>query len=101
MAAASFQSGAGTLAVDIGFNACSKQFKRDLSAVMARACAAGVSSVLITGVDMKTSFHAMTLCESHKGIFKAVEMAFTAGVHPHDAKTFASSVRARRWIGMS
>jgi len=78
--------------VDIGFNACSHQFKRDLPSVLSRAAAAGITGVLITGVDMKSTQRAKAMCEANQGKMQGVALRFCAGVHPHDAKHFVSSV---------
>lgn len=64
--------------VDIGINLTHRSFDRDRDAVIARAAAAGVSTLIITG----TSVH-----ESQRAAALAQKRCFaTAGVHPHHAK---------------
>jgi len=70
--------------VDIGANLTKKDFAHDLGAVLSRGHAVGVATVIVTGTSMK---------ESEKGLQMAREyrsqgVLSTAGIHPHDAKTF-------------
>ncbi len=58
------------------------EFENDLDAVVARAHDAGVTSVLVPGVDARTSEAALALAGRHEGIFVA------AGYHPHEASHF-------------
>ena len=51
----------------------------DFELVMQRARDAGVSAMMIAGINLKTSQKAVALTEAHKEIFAAV------GFHPHDA----------------
>ena len=82
----------GVRMIDIGLNASSSQFRKDLPAVLARAASVGVVGVLVTGVDVASSKKALALCTANKGCQEGVTLAFCAGVHPHDAKHFDSSV---------
>jgi TatD DNase family protein len=66
---------------DIGINLMSPSFDRDREDVIARAAAAGVSPLVITGSSVKSSAAAVRYAESHAGKLYA-----TAGVHPHNAK---------------
>lgn len=67
--------------IDIGVNLTNKRFARDLDAVLARACAAGVHRQIITGTSIAASEAAAALAEA-RGLLS------TAGVHPHDARHF-------------
>jgi TatD DNase family protein len=51
----------------------------DFEAVLERARKAGVSAMMIAGINLETSLKAVALSEAHKEIFAAV------GFHPHDA----------------
>ena len=51
----------------------------DFEAVLERARNAGVSAMMIAGINLKTSQKAVALSKAHKEIFAAV------GFHPHDA----------------
>ena len=55
-------------------------YKNDFKSVKERAENAGVTSVMIVGVDQQSSEKAVKLAESNNGYFASV------GVHPHDAK---------------
>jgi TatD DNase family protein len=61
--------------VDIGANLTHSAFREDLDAVLARARAAGVETIIVTGTTVEESRHASTL-----------GFPFTAGVHPHHAR---------------
>lgn len=59
----------------------SPQFKKDRARVLERARQAGVTLVVVPGVDIAASCAALELAHKHADIVAAV------GVHPHDAKT--------------
>jgi TatD DNase family protein len=61
--------------VDIGANLTHSSFREDRDAVVARARAAGVETVIVTGTTVEDSRQASTL-----------GFPFTAGVHPHHAR---------------
>jgi TatD DNase family protein len=65
--------------VDIGANLTHAAFADDLEAVLARARAAGVGTVVVTGTSVAESLAAAHLAEAH-GLWA------TAGVHPHHAR---------------
>lgn len=79
--------------IDIGANLTNSAFSADLGDVLARAQAAGVAAMLVTGTDLPGSQAALELARSHAGRLWA-----TAGVHPHHAKEvapdFTSALRA-------
>ena len=58
------------------------KFAGDLDAVLDRARAAGVDTVITIGVDLATSLAAADLARRYPGVFAS------AGVHPHDAARF-------------
>lgn len=64
---------------DIGVNLTSGQFDKDRDDVVARAFAAGVSGMLITGTSLHESQQAQQLARRYDNCWS------TAGVHPHDA----------------
>ncbi len=55
-------------------------YDKDFKDVLSRADNAGVSGIMIVGVDKKSSAKAVTLAESKPGLYASV------GFHPHDAK---------------
>ena len=73
--------------VDIGANLADEAFAGDVEDVLARARAAGVSRIVITGTSVARSAAALELAERH-GCWS------TAGVHPHDAKSWDGSTEA-------
>eukprot|EP00929_Paragymnodinium_shiwhaense_P068349 TRINITY_DN3434_c1_g1_i2.p1 TRINITY_DN3434_c1_g1~~TRINITY_DN3434_c1_g1_i2.p1 ORF type:complete len:490 (-),score=89.59 TRINITY_DN3434_c1_g1_i2:455-1924(-) len=99
----------GATLVDIGAN-LGKCSRPDLAEQLLRAAAAGVSHIMLTGCSVKGSQDAKRLCEQwtgeaglqlaleivgvaarreieEAGVEKLPELYFTAGVHPHDAKS--------------
>jgi TatD DNase family protein len=58
----------------------------DFEAVLERARNAGVSAMMIAGINLKTSQKAVALSEAHPEIYSAV------GFHPHDASQASESV---------
>lgn len=67
--------------VDIGVNLAHRSFMSDQNAVIERAIAMGVSTMVITGTSVRNSQEAQRLASRHPG-----KLYSTAGVHPHDSK---------------
>jgi TatD DNase family protein len=65
--------------VDIGVNLAHDSFDSDRDEVIARARAAGVARMIITGSSLGSSRRAAELAAAHPRLFA------TAGVHPHHA----------------
>lgn len=65
---------------DIGVNLTHRRFAHDREAVVARARAAGVSTLVVTGTSVAASRAAAELCRGREGFLA------TAGVHPHGAR---------------
>ena len=68
---------------DIGLNLTSAQFAKDRDEVVARAFAAGVSGLLLTGTNLYESEQAQLLAQRYQHCWS------TAGVHPHDSSQWA------------
>lgn len=66
--------------IDIGANLTHESFAHDLDAILARAAAAGVAQMIVTGADLESSRRAAQLAALHPRVLHA-----TAGVHPHHA----------------
>ena len=66
--------------IDIGANLAHDSFDADRDAVMARAAAAGVGQMLVTGASEEATRRAIELARAHPGVLFA-----TGGVHPHHA----------------
>lgn len=74
---------------DIGVNLTSSQFAKDRDEVVARARAAGVGGMLLTGTNLHESEQALQLAQRLPGCWS------TAGVHPHDSSSWNSDVEAQ------
>ncbi len=74
--------------IDIGSNLTHDSFAGDLSQVMARARAAGVTRQVVTGADLASSQAAAALAAAHPAALWS-----TAGVHPHHAAGFDEKER--------
>lgn len=66
--------------IDIGANLADQSFAADLPDVLARARAAGVDAIVVTGSSEPSNAHAQQLAKQHAGFLHA-----TAGLHPHHA----------------
>jgi TatD DNase family protein len=69
--------------VDIGANLTHDSFDRDRADVIARARAAGICHMVVTGADVESSTRAVELCRQYPGV-----LSCTAGTHPHYARDF-------------
>src|SRR3954468_12561858 len=67
---------------DIGVNFHSSQLRGLGAELVQRAAAAGVSRILATGTSLAASRLALEFAHAHPPVWA------TAGVHPHDAKTW-------------
>ncbi|QLO44773.1 3'-5' ssDNA/RNA exonuclease TatD [Citrobacter freundii] len=70
---------------DIGVNLTSTQFAKDRDEVVARAFAAGVNGMLLTGTNLHESQQALKLAQNYPHCWS------TAGVHPHDSSQWQPS----------
>jgi len=75
--------------IDIGANLTHDSFAEDRDAVMARASAAGVRRLVVTGADLASSRQAAALAAAHPS-----RLWSTAGVHPHHAQSLVASQRS-------
>jgi TatD DNase family protein len=76
--------------IDIGVNLAHDSFDADRDAVIARAQAAGVRQLIVTGATLQSSQAAIDLARARPGVLYA-----TAGVHPHHATELGSGELAR------
>ena len=74
--------------VDIGANLTHESFARDLEAVIARARAANVTTLILTGTDREHAEQAVELARRYPGLHA------TAGVHPHDASHWSPALES-------
>lgn len=65
---------------DIGANLANAAFARDRDEVIARAFAAGVGTIAITGSSVASSVESLAIARTHPG-----RLWSTAGIHPHHA----------------
>ena len=75
--------------IDIGANLTHESFDRDRDAVLARARAAGVAQMVVTGASREHSPQALALALAHPSFLFA-----TAGVHPHHAVEYTAECDA-------
>lgn len=75
----------GASMFDIGVNLTSSQFAKDRDDVVARAFAAGVKGMLLTGTNIHESQQALKLARRYPHCWS------TAGVHPHDSSQWSSA----------
>lgn len=74
--------------IDIGVNLTHPSLARERDAVLARAQAAGVCQLVLTGTSLDESENALALCrELDDG---GQRLFSTAGVHPHDASQWST-----------
>jgi TatD DNase family protein len=69
--------------IDIGLNIGSDKFNNDVDLVLNRGLNAGVSGYIFTGTSLQNTIKTKIISEKNKNISR-----FTAGVHPHNAKTW-------------
>ena len=69
--------------IDIGVNLTNKRFDKDLETVIVNAKGVGVQQLIVTGTNLLESEQALKLAKAYPDFLYS-----TAGVHPHDAKTF-------------
>jgi TatD DNase family protein len=74
--------------IDIGANLTHDSFDPDRPQVMARAAAAGVRRMVITGTTVSASRQALALAAEHP------QLSATAGVHPHHASELDAAALA-------
>ncbi|WP_194791127.1 TatD family hydrolase [Pseudomonas sp. UFMG81] len=73
--------------IDIGVNLTNSSFHDQQAAVVERAVEAGVAQLVLTGTSLAVSHEALALC---KRLDERGQRLFcTAGVHPHDAKSWS------------
>jgi len=75
--------------IDIGANLTHDSFDHDRDAVIARARAAGVVQMVVTGASREHSPKALDLARQYPGILYA-----TAGIHPHHAAEYTDACDA-------
>jgi TatD DNase family protein len=76
--------------IDIGINLSHDSFNADRDAVIARAVAAGVVQMMVTGSSGESTRQAIEMARTHPG-----QLFATAGVHPHYAKELTEALLAQ------
>jgi TatD DNase family protein len=71
--------------IDIGVNLTDKQFDNDRKEVIERGIENGVVQMILTGASLKSSKQALEIAKNYPNTLFS-----TAGIHPHDAKTFTN-----------
>jgi len=80
--------------IDIGINLTHAQLAQDIEGILDRAVNAGINHCIITGTDLDSSRKAQQLTEDWQDRFPNM-LSFTAGVHPHDAKSWNNESAAQ------
>ena len=76
--------------IDIGVNLGNSQLSAQAELVLTRALDSGIEHCVLTGTDLTTSQEVLHLAQQLNHTFPNM-LTCTAGVHPHDAKTWTSS----------
>lgn len=76
--------------IDIGANLAHESFAQDFEAVLARATAAGVTHIVLTGSDAESNSRALQLARAQPAMLSA-----TAGLHPHHAEHWSEALAAQ------
>lgn len=76
--------------IDIGVNLTNKSLMQDLEQVLQRATDAGISTIVVTGTDVKESEKAVQLCTQHPQ-----QLVCTVGVHPHHASDWMADTAGK------
>lgn len=71
--------------IDIGINLTNKQFYNEQEEIINRALDNGVEQMILTGTSVRGSKESAEIAEDYPEILFS-----TAGIHPHDAKSFNS-----------
>ncbi|WDM57723.1 TatD family hydrolase [Pseudomonas sp. NEEL19] len=79
--------------IDIGVNLTNSSFHDQQAAVVERAIEAGVTQMVLTGTSLAVSEQALELCQQLDA--SGAHLFATAGVHPHDAKTWEAGSEGR------
>ena len=79
--------------IDIGANLTHKSFREDLPAVLAGGARAGIGAILVTGTSASASRMAWEMVADRRGR-EGPRLYATAGVHPHDARSWSREVAA-------
>ena len=69
--------------IDIGVNLTDKQFDKDRTEVIERAFQNGIGQMILTGSSIESSIESQKIAKQYPN-----KLFSTAGIHPHDAKTF-------------
>ncbi len=69
--------------IDIGINLTNKQFYNEHEEIINRAMDNGVDYMILTGTSIRGSRESAAIAEDYPDILFS-----TAGIHPHDAKSF-------------
>jgi len=72
--------------IDIGVNLTNSSFHGQQAAIVERAIEAGVQQMVLTGTSLEVSEQALERCHQLDG--NGQHLFATAGVHPHDAKSW-------------
>lgn len=69
--------------IDIGINLTNRQFQNDADDIIQNALDADVVQMVLTGTSVRNSEESARIAAAYPGVLYS-----TAGIHPHDAKSF-------------
>lgn len=76
--------------IDIGINLTNRQFQNDADDIIQNALDADVVQMILTGTSVKNSEESARIAAAYSGVLYS-----TAGIHPHDAKSFDGQSTAK------
>ena len=76
--------------IDIGANLTNPSLIQDLEQILQRASDVGISTIVVTGTNLKESEKAIQLCTQHPQ-----QLVCTAGVHPHHASDWTADTASQ------
>jgi TatD DNase family protein len=74
--------------IDIGANLTHDSFRSDLTRVLERASARGISHIVVTGASVDGNTRALELARQYP------QLSCTAGIHPHEASHYTQAYAA-------
>lgn len=76
--------------IDIGINLTNRQFQNDTDDIIQNAIDADVVQMILTGTSVRNSEESARIAAAYSGVLYS-----TAGIHPHDAKSFDGQSSAK------
>ena len=81
--------------IDIGANLTHECYRQDRPEVLIRAAQAGVSAMVLTGIDEPSIAHSIAMIEEYRDDDRFPLLRATAGLHPHHAEQWTPAFEQR------